>query len=52
MLKQDGVPFSKAIKEFKKFVGDDSVIMSWGAQDASILRSNCLYFNQDIKLTF
>ncbi len=52
VLKKDGVLFSKAIKEFKKFVGKDCVLMSWGAQDAQVLRSNCLYFNSDIKLDF
>lgn len=52
VLKNDGIPFAKAIKEFKKFIGTDSVLMSWGAQDAKILRSNCLYFNPDVKLDF
>ncbi len=52
ILKSDGIPFAKAIKEFKKFIGPDSILMSWGAQDAKILRSNCLYFNPDVKLTF
>lgn len=52
ILKKDGVPFSKAIKEFKRFVGEDCVLMSWGAQDAKILRNNCTYFNPDIKLNF
>ncbi len=52
VLNSSGVPFSKVIKEFKKFVGDDAVIMSWGSQDVKILRSNCVYFNPDIKLEF
>jgi len=52
VLKKDGIPFSKAIKELKKFIGNDSILMSWGAQDAQILRGNCLYFNPDIKLDF
>ncbi len=51
-LKENGVLFSKAIKDFKKFVGTDSLLMSWGTQDASILRTNCHYFNADAKLTF
>ncbi len=51
-LKSHGVPFSVAIKEFKHFVGNDSIIMSWGSQDASVLRSNCLYFNNDANLNF
>lgn len=52
VLKNDGVLFAKAIKEFKKFIGTDSVLMSWGSQDVKILRSNCLYFNPDVKLNF
>lgn len=51
-LKENGVLFSKAIKDFKKFVGTDSVLMSWGTQDASVLRTNCHYFNADAKLCF
>lgn len=52
VLKAEGVPFSKAIKDFRKFIGTDSVLMSWGSQDAQILRKNCHYFNPDAKLTF
>lgn len=52
ILQSDGVSFAKAIKEFKKFVGTDCILMSWGAQDAKILRCNCQYFNSDVKLTF
>ena len=52
VLKTDGVLFSQAIKKFKKFVGNDCVLMSWGAQDAQILRNNCIYFNPDAKLDF
>ena len=51
-LHKNGVLFSKAIKDFKKFVGTDSILMSWGTQDASILRTNCHYFNSDAKLVF
>lgn len=52
ILKDEGIPFAKAIKEFKKFIGSGSVLMSWGAQDAQILRKNCHYFNPDAKLSF
>lgn len=51
-LKAEGVLFAKAIKEFKKFVGSDTVLMSWGSQDALVLRRNCHYFNSDAKLGF
>ena len=52
VLNTEGVPFAKAIKEFKKFVGSGSVLMSWGAQDAQILRQNCHFFNPDARLAF
>lgn len=52
ILKRDGIPFSQAVKDFKKFIGQNSVLMSWGAQDVHILRSNCLYFNANTKLHF
>ena len=52
LLKDEGVLFAKAIKEFRKFVGSDTVLMSWGSQDALVLRKNCHYFNSDAKLSF
>ncbi len=52
ILQKEGIPFSKAIKEFRKFVGSDSILMSWGAQDAQILKKNCHYYNPDAKLCF
>ena len=52
LLKKEGVPFSKALKDFKKFIGNDALMMSWGTQDAQILRKNCHYYNPDAKLTF
>ncbi|MBE7039544.1 MAG: exonuclease domain-containing protein [Ruminococcaceae bacterium] len=51
-LKQHGVPFSKAFKSFREFMGRDCVLMSWGVQDAAILRENCIYYNRDINLGF
>lgn len=52
MLLSDGVPFPKAFKEFKRFMGEDFVLMSWGVQDAAILRENCLYYNRDISINW
>lgn len=52
MLISDGVPFPKAFKEFKRFMGEDFVLMSWGVQDAAILRENCLYYNRDISINW
>jgi len=51
-LKEHGVPFSKGFKEFRKFMGNDFVLMSWGIQDAAILRENCVYYNRDISLSW
>ncbi len=50
MLTKDGVPFAKAFKNFREFMGNDFVLMSWGVQDAQILRDNCIYYNRDINL--
>lgn len=44
-LEKEGVPFQTAFREFKKFMGKQFVLMSWGMQDASVLRSNCRYYN-------
>lgn len=52
ILKSEGVPFSDAIAEFADFVGNDSVIMSWGAQDADVLRRNYAYFNKKYTVDF
>lgn len=50
-LRSEGVSFAKTMNDFQKFSGDDCVLMSWGTQDAKILRSNCLYFNTNTNLT-
>ncbi|MBQ2696516.1 MAG: exonuclease domain-containing protein, partial [Clostridia bacterium] len=47
-----GVPFSEAFREFKAFMGHDSVLMSWGAQDIQILRVNAQYYDKNAKLNF
>ena len=52
LLKKEGILFSEAITKFKDFIGEDSVIMSWGFQDAEILRKNCAYFCKNMPTTF
>ena len=47
-----GVPFPEAFREFKSFIGHDSVLMSWGAQDVQILRVNAQYYDKNAKLNF
>ncbi len=49
-LEKEGVPFPVAFREFRKFMGKKFVLMSWGMQDASVLRSNCLYYDKTIPL--
>lgn len=52
LLKKEGIPFAIAADEFSEFVGTDAVLMSWGAQDADILRKNCNYFCGEMPLIF
>ena len=52
MLKKEGRPFVQVVNEFIDFIGRDAVIMSWGAQDADILRKNCAYFCKGMPITF
>ncbi len=47
-----GVPFPEAFREFKSFMGHDSVVMSWGPQDIQILRVNAQYYDKSTKLNF
>ncbi len=51
-LDRFGVPFNEAFREFKAFMGRDSVLMSWGPQDIQILRINAQYYNKNTKLSF
>lgn len=52
LLKKEGVEFKDAISDFCQFVGSDSVLMSWGAQDAEVIRKNCNYFSPKMSLDF
>ena len=51
-LNREGVPFLEAFREFRKFMGRKFVLMSWGMQDASVLRSNCRYYEKEEKFDF
>jgi len=51
-LMRFGIPFMQAFREFKAFIGHDSVLMSWGPQDIQILRVNAQYYNKKVKLNF
>ncbi len=52
LLKREGVGFKDALIEFCEFIGRDAVLMSWGSQDAEILRKNCSYFCPNESLDF
>lgn len=52
LLKKEGIEFEEALSEFCEFVGSNSVLMSWGSQDADILRKNCSYFCSHAPLDF
>ena len=40
-----GTPFGKAIERFHSWVGEGSVLCSWGHDDILALRDNCLFFD-------
>ena len=52
ILKAEGISFADAVYDFVKFIGEDAVVMSWGSQDADILRKNCAYFCKELPLEF
>jgi DNA polymerase III epsilon subunit-like protein len=48
-LLRDGLPFPRALKEFKRFVGPgENLLLSWGLQDAVILKRNCAFYNKNM----
>ncbi|MBQ3225468.1 MAG: exonuclease domain-containing protein [Clostridia bacterium] len=49
-LEAEGVDFPSAFDAFRAFMGKKFVLMSWGMQDASVLRNNCLYYDKKTSL--
>lgn len=41
----EGISFAEAISRFSLWLGEDSVLCSWGHDDILGLRDNCLFFN-------
>jgi len=39
-----GTPFIEAIKQFDTWIGNDTILCSWGHDDILALRQNCIYF--------
>lgn len=53
LLNEKGILFSRAIKEFRQFLGNGKyILMAWGAHDAVVLKNNCLYYNKDMNLSW
>ncbi len=51
-LERFGIPFPDAFRDFKAFMGRDSVLMSWGPQDIQVLRINAQYYDKNVRLSF
>lgn len=47
-----GRPFSKVIKDFEQWVGEDAVVMSWGDTDIRTLLTNYKWFMKKNSLDF
>ena len=44
-LREEGVPFSQAMEQFKSWCGEDIVFLTWGFDDITILRENLRLFD-------
>ena len=44
---EDGLPFSEAIKQFREFCGEDSILITWGQSDIKILEENLIMHEMD-----
>ena len=43
-LREEGVPFPEAVEAFRKWCGEDIIILTWGFDDITILRENLRLF--------
>lgn len=46
-LKEEGVPFPKAIASFRSWCGEDPIFLTWGFDDIMILRENLRLFDME-----
>lgn len=46
---QEGIPFSDALAQYKKWVGDDAITLTWSNSDLHTLYHNCIDFIGDPK---
>lgn len=44
---KNGVPFENAYSEFKRFCGDDYILVGWGNSDPEILKQNMKFYGFD-----
>ena len=54
ITKQDvknGVPFQQAMEDFKRFCGEDPILLTWGFNDIPILRQNMAFYGLDTAIT-
>ena len=43
-LREEGVPFPEAVEAFRKWCGEDIIILTWGFDDIGVLRENLQLF--------
>ena len=46
-LREEGVPFPEAVEAFRKWCGEDIIILTWGFDDITILRENLRLYGLD-----
>ena len=50
-LKEEGIPFKEAMRQFIDWCGEDIIFLTWGFDDIAILRENLQLFNMQTDFT-
>ena len=50
-LRDEGVPFPEAAEQFRRWCGEDIIILTWGFDDIGILQENLRLFNMETAWT-
>ena len=50
-LKEEGIPFKEAMRQFMDWCGEDIIFLTWGFDDIAILRENLQLFNMQTEWT-
>ena len=50
-LKEEGIPFREAMRQFVDWCGDDIIFLTWGFDDIAILRENLQLFGMETDWT-